>query len=335
VEDRNRKARRRRWGAILILLSTLHSLRPAATGAASSPVANEDAFLLDVLWSRYRARAPNDDIKVGVALGGGGARGLAHIGVLKAFEEGDVPIGALAGTSVGALIGSLYSAGITTAQLERMSQEIGWSSLTNYSRLSLFRLFLTEEGLSTKNMEIYLRDKIGNTRFDQLKIPFACVATDLQTGERIVFREGEVAFAARASATFPGMFKPVEFRHRFLVDGGLVSNIPTDLLVRMGADIIVAVDVTADIARAQPKSVLNVLTQAIYIQSERMAQDELTRAQVIIRPKLGDIGAMDLTRSDECIEAGIVAGRAAVPDIKRYILDKRFDKLLLPVVKKS
>ena len=296
--------------------------------AATSPVPNEDTFLLDALWSRYRALTPKDDIKVGIALGGGGARGLAHIGVLKAFEEGDIPVGAIAGTSVGALIGSLYAAGIPTSKLEKMAEEIGWSSLTNYSRYSLFRLVLTEERLSTNNMEVYLRKQIGDTRFDQLRVPFACVATDLQTGERVVFREGEVALAARASATYPGMFEPVEFRHRYLVDGGLVSNLPTDLLALMGAQVIVAVDVTADIAHTQPKSVLEVMNQALYIQSERLAQEELTRANVVIRPKMGNIGAMDLSRSDECIDAGIVAGRRAVPEIKKYILDQRFNRLL-------
>src|SRR5690242_14959612 len=155
-------------------------------------------------------------------------------------------------------------------------------------------------------MEVYLRKYIGDTRFDQLKIPFVCAATDLETGERVVFREGSVALAARASATIPGMFEPVAFRHRYLVDGGLVSNIPTDLLSPLGADLIVAVDVTADFAHAQPKSVLAVLNQAIYIQSERLAEEEVTRAQVVIRPRLGDIGAMDLSRSDECIDAGIL-----------------------------
>ena len=194
---------------------------------------------------------------------------------------------------------------------------------------SLLRLVMTEERLSNKNMEVYLRKQIGDMRFDQLKIPFACVATDLQTGEKLVFREGSVALAARASATIPGMFEPVVFRHRYLVDGGLVNNIPTDLVKLLGADIIVAVDVTADIANAQPKSVLSILNQPIYIQSERLAQDELTRAQVVIRPAMGDIGAMDLARSDESINAGIIAGRRAVPEIKRLILDKRFQQLLL------
>jgi len=295
---------------------------------ASSPVANEDAFLVDTLWNRYRALLPKDDIKVGIALGGGGARGLAHIGVLKALEEEDVPIGAIAGTSVGALIGGLYAAGVTTSQMEQMTQEIGWSALTNYSRFTVFRLMMTGQKLSTENMEVYLRRHIGDTRFDQLKIPFACVATDLQTGEKLVFREGSVALAARASATIPGMFEPVPFRHRFLVDGGLVSNLPTDLLTLMGADPIVAVDVTADFVHAQPRSILETLNQAIYIQSERLAQDELSRAQVVIRPRLNDVTMMDLSRSDDCIDAGTLAGRRAVSEIKRLILDKRFEQLL-------
>ena len=209
-------------------------LTAAVVGAAQSPVTNEDSFLLDALWSRYRTLTPKDDVKVGVALGGGGARGLAHIGVLKAFEEEDVPVAMIAGTSVGALIGSLYAAGITTTQLEHMSQEIGWSSLTNYSRYSLVRLMLTGQKLSTQKMEIYLKKQMGDIRFDQLKIPFACVATDIQTGEKVVLREGPLAFAARASATIPGMFEPVPFRHRFLVDGGLVSNLPTDLVASNG-----------------------------------------------------------------------------------------------------
>lgn len=310
------------------LCAVLFALFAAVVQAAQSPVANEDDFLLDTLWSRYRALLPKDDIKVGIALGGGGARGLAHIGVLKALEEEDVPIGAISGTSVGALIGGLYAAGISTAQMEQMTQEIGWSSLTNYSRFSLLRLMVTGQKLSTNNMEVYLRRHIGDTRFDELKIPFSCVATDIQTGEKLVFREGPVALAARASATIPGMFEPVPFRHRFLVDGGLVSNLPTDLVALMGADPIVAVDVTADFVHAQQKNVLDVLNQAIYIQSERLTQDELSRAQVVIRPRLDDITMMDLSRSDECIDAGTLAGRRAVPQIKRLILDKRFEQLL-------
>src|SRR5580698_6652558 len=120
------------------LFSAFCLLLPAFVMAATSPVSNEDAFVLDALWSRYRSVVPKDTIKVGVALGGGGARGLAHIGVLKALEEEDVPVSVIAGNSVGALIGSLYASGVTTSQMEQMSQEIGWGSLTNFSRYSLF-----------------------------------------------------------------------------------------------------------------------------------------------------------------------------------------------------
>src|SRR5262249_11416485 len=140
----------------LFLIGMLCLFNSAVGFAARSPVANEDTFLTDALWSRYRAQSKND-VKVGVALGGGGGRWVAHDGVLKAFEEEDVPVGMLGGTSVGALIGSLYAAGVSTTQLEQLSQEIGWSALTNYTRFSLMRLLLTGQKLSTKNMEVYLK----------------------------------------------------------------------------------------------------------------------------------------------------------------------------------
>src|SRR5262249_19584591 len=162
------------------------------------------------------------------------------------------------------------------------------------------------------NMEVYLQKHMDDKRFDELKIPFACIATDLQTGEKVVFREGPVAPAARASATIPGLFQPVVFRHRYLVDGGLVSIIPSDLVAQMGADIIVAVDVTSDFSRFQPRNILTALNQAIYIQSEAMSQTELSRAHFVIRPQLGEISAIDLTHSVECINAGILATRRAV-----------------------
>ncbi len=300
-----------------------------------SPVADEDQFLLGMLWDQYRGLQNRHDLKVGIALGGGGARGLAHIGVLKVLQEEDIPINMIAGTSVGALIGGLYAAGVSTSDLEEMSAEIGWSSLTNYSRLSLFRLLVLEHQLSSDNMEAYLKKHIGDERFDQLRIPFACVATDLQTGERVVFREGSVALAARASSTIPGLFEPVLFRHRYLVDGGLVSNIPTDLVALMGAVVIIAVDVTADFSKFQPKNIMATLNQAIYIQSESMSKDELARANFVIRPALGDISAIDLTRSAECIDGGILATRRSVPAIKQLLVDKNFDLMLARAATRS
>jgi NTE family protein len=308
--------------------ASLAPTAPLSTAKSASPVASEDDFLLDFLWQQYRALPKDDSMKVGVALGGGGARGLAHIGVLRVLQEEDIPIDMIAGTSVGALIGALYAAGIPASDLETMTQEVGWSSLTNYSRLALFRLLVSESPLSSEKMEQYFRRHIGDKRFNELKIPFACVATDLQTGERVVFREGSVALAARASATIPGIFEPVVFRHRYLIDGGLVSNIPTDLLSLMGATIMIAVDVTADFSRFQPKSILGVLNQAIYIQSEAMSKEELARADIIIRPPLGDISAIDIARYAECIDGGVLATRQAIPLVKRTLIDKSFSRMM-------
>lgn len=319
---------RRQIFLLAALLVVATSWPRSSDAAGMSPVASEDDFLLSQLWESYRSMPKPNRGKVGLALGGGGARGLAHIGVIKALEEEDVPIDMISGASVGALIGGLYAAGVSTAELEEMSSEIGWSALTNYSRLSLVRLLVMEQQLSTSNMETYLRKHIKDVRFDQLPIPFSCVATDLQTGERVVFREGSVAQAARASATIPGLFQPVLFRHRYLVDGGLVSNIPTDLVLQLGANMVLAVDVTADFSRFQPRNILATLNQAIYIQSESMSKAELARADVVIRPQLGDISAIDLTRSAECIDAGILAGRRAIPQIKQMLIDRSFDQLL-------
>ncbi len=296
--------------------------------AAQSPVPSEDDYLLTTLWDAYRTLPRKRDLKIGLALSGGGARGLAHIGVLKVFEEEDIPVDAIAGNSVGALIGALYAAGVSPVEMEEMSQEIGWPDLTDFTRWSLFRLFLTEQKLSTRNMESYLKKHMGNRRFDQLKIPFACSATDLQTGERVVFREGPVAFAARASATIPGLFEPVQFRHRFLVDGGLVNNIPTDLVALLGAQIIVAVAVVSDFSGIQPQNIFSTMNQALYIQSQALSDRDVARADFVIRPELRDISATDLSRTAECIDAGILAARRAVPGIKRLLVDKNFDLIL-------
>jgi NTE family protein len=177
-------------------------------------------------------------------------------------------------------------------------------------------------------MEKYINDKIGKKSFEELRIPFACVATDLVTGERVVFREGEVAKAARASATIPGLFDPVEFRHRFLVDGGLYDNIPTDVAKIMNADIIIAVSVSADYSKNDVSSVFMILMQSIYIQGRQLEEERTRKADILIQPNVGDVTAIDLGRSRECIDAGIVAARAMVPEIKQRLIERVSDYYL-------
>jgi NTE family protein len=289
---------------------------------------DEDKFITDYLWQKTISLSPPARPKVALVLGGGGARGMAHIGILKVLEEEKVPVDMIVGTSVGALIGALYSADVPLDRIERMGETIRWNDLTNVSDSTLVNLLISEHLLSTEKMEQYLGKNIGNKRFDELKIPFACVATDLVTGERVILKEGEVALAARASSTIPGMFDPVEYRHRYLVDGGLFDNIPTDVAELMGADIIIAVAISSDFSKNNLSNVFMILTQSIYIQGRQFDEERLKAADIVIRPGVGTVTAVDLGHSRECIDAGVIAAHKAVPRIKELLIEKVSDKNL-------
>jgi len=289
---------------------------------------DEDKIIKDYFWQKVIKLSGKDRPKIALVLGGGGARGLAHIGVLKVFEEEKVPVDIVVGTSVGALVGALYSAGVPIQKIERIGEDVQWDKITNLKNITLLRLILSEELLSTKKMEQYLARNIGNKRFDELDKTFACVATDINTGEMIVLKEGDVAFAARASATIPGVFAPAEFRHRYLVDGGLSSNIPTDVAKLLGADIIIAVAVNADISKSNISTVLRTLIQSIYIQGSILEKEELKTADIVIKPHVGEVSVIDLNRSEQCIDAGVAAARKSMPEIKNYIINKIDEKKL-------
>lgn len=306
-------------GALCLVLA-------APLGAAQAPAADkEEDMLVDSLWPKLRDLPADRRPRVALVLGGGGARGLAHIGVLKVLAQEKVPVDMIIGTSVGALIGALYAAGLSIDQIERMGKDIGWDKLTNLSPGAMVKLLMKDQLLSTQKMEEYLNRHMGKKQFADLKIPFACVATDLKTGEQIVLREGSVSLAARASATMPGFFMPVPYRHRFLVDGGVVNNVPTDVAQILGADVILCVPVPADFSEYNVSNVLNTMTQALYIQGEVITKERLAKADVLIQPQVQDVTAAQLWKSKECIAAGEAAGVAALPDIRRALVKKFFD----------
>ncbi len=283
---------------------------------------DEKRVLTDYLWFRFGRLPAAERPRVAVALGGGGARGMAHVGVLEVFQESRIPIDIITGTSVGALVGALYSAGTPLDEMENMAENVGWNELSDFSGTTRIRLLLGGSLLSSKKMERYIAATIGEKRFYNLNIPFACVATDLVTGERVIFRDGEVALAARASATVPGLFDPVEYRHRFLVDGGILDNIPTDVARLMGGEYIIAVSVNGDFSRQAIASVFRVLVQSISIQGKVLDDERLKDADYVVSPQVGTVSAVDLGRSHECIDAGVSAAWQAVPGIKRTLLDR-------------
>ena len=258
----------------------------------------------------------SDRPRVGLALSGGAARGIAHVGVLRALEEGGIQIDAIAGASAGALIGGCYATGLPIARLEEMAQSWRWR---HTSRLSLTGLGLQ----SNARLEKFLRRHLPVTRFEDLKIPFAAMVTDLQKGESIIFRDqGDLPFAIRASCCVPALYTPArDAEGRYLIDGGIVKNLPISETRDLGADIVVAVDVNFEGATFfdRPRTALGVLTY-VFVAVERIVSDqERERADLLITPKVGHIRWDETRRSEELVERGYEAGRAAIEDVKELI----------------
>jgi len=286
----------------------------------------QEEFIIDHLYYKAINLPKEKRPKIILVLGGGGARGFAHVGVLKALSEANVPIDMVVGTSMGALVGSLYCSGVKIEKIENIAEDIKWNDISNLSVISLVTMITSEKLLSTKKMEEYLNKMIENKYFFQLDIPFACVATDIKTGEKIIFKEGPVAPAARASATIPGIFLPVSYRQRFLVDGGLVENIPVSVAKLFEPDIIITVAVSADITKNSYDNIFSTLFQTIYIQGQQSDKNNLKMSDIIIAPKVSDVSAIELNKAIECIDAGFIAGKNSLKKIKKLIIDKTYEK---------
>jgi NTE family protein len=254
--------------------------------------------------------------RVGLALSGGAARGMAHVGVLRALEENAIPIDAVAGASAGALIGGAYAAGLSVEQLEAMARKFRWR---HTARFAFSRL-----GLQTNApMEKFLQKHLPTTRFEQLRIPFAAMVTDLHTGTLIVMRDtGDLAFAIRASTCIPGVYIPArDADGRQLVDGGLVANLPIRQTRQLGADIVIGVDLNAAGATFFdiPRTLLGVMTR-VFVAVERIVNhQERAEAELIIVPEIGHIRWDQTRRAEELLKAGYEAGLASIDSIKRLI----------------
>ena len=261
-------------------------------------------------------RDKSDRPRIGLALSGGAARGIAHVGVLRALEENSIPINAIAGASAGALVGGCYAAGLAIEQLEVLVRKFRWRQT---GRISFSRLGLQ----SNARMETFLRANLPTTRFEELRIPFAAMATDLHTGTAVVMRDaGDLAFAIRASTCIPGLYVPVrDADGRQLVDGGLVANLPIRHTRQLGADIVIGVDLGAEGATFfdRPRTILGVMTRTFVAVERVVNQQEREEADLIIVPKIGNIRWDQTRRAQELLEAGYDAGLKSIDQIGELI----------------
>lgn len=251
--------------------------------------------------------------KVGLALGGGVARGIAHIGVLKVLQQNQIPVDFVSGTSSGSLVGAAFAAGLDLDQIEQIVLRIHWQ---DFFKFTFFQPGFT----SAEAIEDFAVKYLGDPKFSDLKIPFAVVTTDLRTGERVVINQGRVVRAVAASATFPGVFVPEERAGRFLVDGGIVSNVPVDLARELGAEFVIASDaVPSRTIRAVPQDAFQVLGRSLDLILKRLSQAEARRADVLIELEFEDedIWHLDFHKAKKLIEAGMAAAHRQINKIRR------------------
>lgn len=283
------------WGLLLILLVGCASVPPPAQ--PKPPVASSPE--------------PKKIPKLGLALGGGAARGFAHIGVLQVLEEEGIKPDFVVGTSAGSLVAAFYASGKTGAQLTWLADSMDESQLTDWTLPFTGRGMLRGEALGR-----YVNSQLNGLKIEDMKIPLGIVATDLQSGDGILFRRGDVATAVRASSAVPSVFEPVRIGNKDYVDGGLVSPVPVRYAKQMGAQYIIAVDISSRPEDAKTTDMLKVLLQTFSIMGKSISQLELSQADVVVRPVLPDVGSAEFSARKKSIEAGRAAMKLALPQVK-------------------
>jgi NTE family protein len=250
---------------------------------------------------------------IGLALGGGFARGMAHIGVLKVLEEEAIPVSMVAGTSVGALIGAVYCSGVSIEDLEKVARSCRF---TTFARWTVSRYGFA----SNDRMVSFLTRTLKVNSFEELRIPLGVTATDFNTGEGVVFHSGSITDPVRASCAYPGMFLPVNIRERWLVDGMLSHPVPTRPLRDMGADRVLAVHLKGQWSKdGVPRHLFDVIGQSFAIAQDKMSHLWRSAADLVVEPDVAGFAYDDFKRVDELIRSGEVAMRQALPEVRKWL----------------
>lgn len=254
--------------------------------------------------------------KIGLALSGGGARGFAHVGVIKALDEHGIRFDMIAGSSAGSVVGAALAAGMTAAGIETMARKVGW--------LNTMRPAFSIRGLlSTAPMGKFLGRELPVSRFEDLAIPFATVAYDLAKGEEVVFRDsGDLVHAIRSSCAVPGIFTPMtDMDGRVLVDAGVTSVIPTDVVWAMGADVVIAIDLLACGATypSAPKSGFGILVRSALTVIRTASKNQKRPADIVIEPRIAHLRPDQIAKCDEFIKLGEAAALEKIDEIERLL----------------
>ena len=252
--------------------------------------------------------------KLGLALGGGAARGFAHVGVIQVLEEAGIKPDVVVGTSAGSVVAAFYASGKDGAQLQKAAETMEEATITDWTVPLLGRGMMRGDGLAR-----YVNKQTGNRRIEDFKMPLGIVATDLKTGEGILFQRGDVGTAVRASSSVPSVFEPVRIGNREFVDGGLVSPVPVRYARQMGAEYVLAIDISSPPESGKTGDMFDILMQTFTIMGKSINKLELRDADLVVRPALNDVGSADFKARRRSIEAGRAAMLQALPKLKEAL----------------
>ncbi len=255
--------------------------------------------------------------KIGLALGGGAARGFAHIGVIQVLEEAGIQPVLVVGTSAGSLVAAIYASGKTGAQLQKVAETMEEVAIADWS-LQIF----SRGALRGEALQRYVNAQVAGRLIENMPLPLGVVATDLQSGQASLFQRGNTGVAVRASSAVPGVFQPVAISGRDFVDGGLVSPVPVGFAKQMGADLVIAVDISSPPEASVPRDTFDILLQTFSIMIKSINGFELREADVVVRPALAGVASADFSARTRAIEAGRQAMRKALPQLRQAILVK-------------
>lgn len=279
----------------------------AGTGSAAAPSAGVPAPAEPTVVTKR-------PVKLGLALGGGAARGFAHVGVIQVLEEAGIQPHLVVGTSAGSLVAALYASGKNGAQLQRVAETMEEAALTDWTIPWLSRGMMRGDALAR-----YVSVQTGGRRIEDVRLPLGIVATDLHNGQGMLFQRGDIATAVRASSAVPSVFEPVRIGGRDYVDGGLVSPVPVRYARQMGADLVLAVDISSAPEGNKAADMLQILLQTFTIMSKSINGFELKEADVVVRPALNHVGSAAFSERRRSIEAGRQAMLQALPQLRELL----------------
>lgn len=252
--------------------------------------------------------------RIALVLGGGAARGFAHVGVIRTLEKEKIPIDLIVGTSVGSLVGAIYADKANSFELEWKAFSLEKEDIFDFSILRA-----TKGPIKGDRLEKFVQEHISVEKIENLKIPFIAVAVDLNTGEEVLLDQGSIAKAVRASSSIPGVFEPLKYQDRLLVDGGVLGNIAPAIARQKGADVVITVDIGKNVVNYDTNNVVNITLQAIKIMSNKIGQYKQKDTDILIQPDVGDVDMLDFSRKKECMLAGIAATESKIEEIKKVI----------------